>query len=352
MSILLDKKEIDAITAWKIAVTVSLLFVGLIWVLGGNLDRFVNTLLPDQGASWYYWKLPERSTGTMLVVWALYLIHQFGAWGGIYWAQRNLSGQLTSKTLSKYSIFMFVWNLLFMALHFVETHLWFDGLAQYVPIWTSQGSVILMLVFVLIIENRRRGLFLGKKIKTPLTTQVMGFFRRIHMYVFAWALVYTFWFHPMAVDPQLLSGFIYMFFLFTQMSLAWTWLHLNSRWIIFLESYVAIHALIVAIYNTLQHGSANMWPMFFAGFAFMFVFTYQFGLKLSRRINLSIIGAYLVFLVWLYAPNPLGYGRGLDYIMRAEFLWIPIILYALALVFGGVVYISQKMVNRLGVSQG
>jgi hypothetical protein len=343
MKELTSNRDIKAIDAWTIAVIISIIFVALIFVLGSNLSRFIRILLPDQGASWYYWKLPERNTGAMLIVWILYLLHQIGAWGGIYWAQRNLSGKLFAKNLSKYNIFMLVWNGVFMVLHLVETHFLFDGLAQDVPIWTSQGSVILMLVFVIIIENRRRGIILGNRIDKPFTVKVMGFFRRIHMYVVAWALVYTFWFHPMAVDPQLLSGFIYMFFLFTQMSLAWTWIHLDTRWIVFLESYVAIHALIVAVYNTLQHGSTDMWPMFFAGFAFMFVFTQQYGLKLTRRLNISIIFAYIGFLVWLYLPGPFGYGRRLEYLTRAEFLWIPIILYLLALIFGGVVYIAQKI---------
>jgi hypothetical protein len=333
--------EIRAFDAWKAAILVSIVFAGLIWIIGANLDRYLVTLLPDQGAAWYYWKLPERNSTSMLIVWALYILHQTGAWGGIYWAQRNLTGKLSSRTLTRYNVFMLSWNTVFMILHLVETHLLFDGLAQEVPIWTSQGSVILMLVFVLIIENRRRGLILGKRIDKPLNVKVMGFVRRIHMYIVAWALVYTFWFHPMAVDPQLLSGFIYMFFLFTQMSLAWTWIHLDARWIVFLESYVAIHALIVAVYNTIQHGSLDMWPMFFGGFAFMFVFTYQFGLNLGRRLNLSIIGSYLIFLLWLYAP--FGYGRGFDFLMRAEFLWIPIILYLLSLTFGGIIYIALKI---------
>jgi hypothetical protein len=241
---------------------------------------------------------------------------------------------------------MSIWNLVFMVLHLVETHLLFDGLAQDVPIWTSQGSVILMLVFILIIENRRRGLIIGRKIEKPFTAEVTGFFRGIHMYIVSWALVYTFWFHPMAVDPQLLSGFIYMFFLFTQMSLAWTWVHLDKRWIVFLESYVALHGMIVAVYNTLQHGSFDMWPMFFTGFAFMFIFTYQFALDISRKINIGIIGAYVGFLVWLYLPEPMGYGRGLEYLMRAEFLWIPLILYLLALVFAGLVYIGRKVTGK------
>lgn len=339
-------RDFKAVDAWKIAVIVSVVFTGLIWMLGGKLEPFLQTLLPDQGASWYYWKLPTRQQGVMLIVWCLYLIHQIGAWICIYWAQRNLAGKLGSKLLTRYNIFMLAWNVAFMVLHLVETQLLFDGLAQDVPIWTSQGSVILMLVFVLIVENRRRGFLLGKKLEKPFTAQVTGFFRRIHMYVVAWALVYTFWFHPMAVDPQLLSGFIYMFFLFTQMSLAWTWIHLDKRWIVFLESYVAVHALIVAVYNTIQHGSADMWPMFFAGFAFMFVFTYQFALDLGRRINIGIIGAYLVFLFWLYAPSPIGYSRGFEFIARAEFLWVPIILYMLALVFGGVVFILYQVANK------
>jgi hypothetical protein len=339
-------KSIKAVDAWKIAVTVSTIFTAIIWLLGDNLQPFLETLLPDQGATWYYWKLPTRQPGTMLIVWSLYLIHQLGAWIGIYWAQRNLTGKLASKKLTRYNIFMLTWNTAFMVLHLVETQLLFDGLAQDVPIWTSQGSVILMLVFVLIIENRRRGFIMGKKLDKPFTAQVTGFFRRIHMYVVAWALIYTFWFHPMAVDPQLLSGFIYMFFLFTQMSLAWTWIHLDKRWIVFLESYVAIHGMIVAVYNTLQHGSAEMWPMFFTGFAFMFVFTYQYALELSRRVNIGIIGAYIGFLFWLYAPTPIGYGRGFQYIMRAEFLWIPIILYLLALVFSGAVYLGQRITGK------
>jgi hypothetical protein len=57
-------------------------------------------------------------------------------------------------------------------------------------------------------------------------------------------MIYTFWFHPMATNPQLLSGFFYMFLLFTQLMLAWTPLHLDKRWIVLFESYVAILSLV------------------------------------------------------------------------------------------------------------
>lgn len=339
-----DKSEssISATRAWMAASVFSVIFIGIIWILSPNLQSFLTSLLPDQGAAWYYWKLPIRNTRSMLIIWALYLAHQFSIWGTIYWARNNLSGKPYSKTLTKYNIATLAINALFVFLHLAETQLLFDGLAQDVPIWTSQGSVIIMLVVVLIIENRRRGFILGRKIERPFTVGVTRYFQKNHMYIFAWALVYTFWFHPMAADPQLLSGFIYMFFLFTQMSLAWTQIHLDARWIIFLESYVSIHALIVAIYNTLQHGSPAMWPMFFAGFAFMFVFTYQYALKIQKRVRMLIIGAYILFVSWLYLPGPIGLGRELVYLTRLEVIWIPIILYLLALIFGGGIFLSKR----------
>jgi hypothetical protein len=197
----------------------------------------------------------------------------------------------------------------------------------------------MMLVVILIIENPRRGLFLGLKAKRPFTVRVSGFFRRNHTYLFAWALVYTFWFHPMAVDPQLLSGFFYMFLLFTQVSLAYTQVHLLKGWIVTLESYVAIHALIVAVYNTLFFGSSDMWPMFFGGFAFMFVFTQMYTFDIHKGVFGLLTGVYILFLGWLYLPAPYGYGRVLANLLRLEFLWIPIILYAVAALFAGITFV-------------
>ena len=328
---------------WYLGLVFSVSFVLLIWLLQPNLVRFTDILLPDQGASWYYWKLPSRDSMTMMVTWLLYLGHQIGIWWTIYWAQNNLvkfRGS-PSPVLTRYNLWSLGINAVFVSLHLVQTQLFFDGLAQDVPIWTSQGSVIIMLAVVLVIENQRRGLILGRRAGTPFTPMVIGFFRRAHQYVFAWAFVYTFWFHPMAVDPQLLSGFLYMFLLFLQVSLAYTEVHLWKRWIVLLESYVALHALVVAVYNTLQHGSADMWPMFFGGFAFLFVFTYQYAVGLSRRLELMVTVLYALFLVWLYAP--FGFGRGYQYLTRLEFLWIPLILYGLAVVFACCAYLWLRV---------
>ena len=102
-------------------------------------------------------------------------------------------------------------NVFFILLHFVQTQIWYDGLAQDVSIFSSQGSVILMLVAILLMENKRRGLFWGKKV--PLGKRVLSFVRKYHGYLFAWATVYTFWYHPMENTVGHLIGFFYMFLL-------------------------------------------------------------------------------------------------------------------------------------------
>jgi hypothetical protein len=131
-----------------------------------------------------------------------------------------------------------------------------------------------------------------------------------------------------------------MFLLFTQMSLAYTWVHLDKRWIVLLESFVAIHAVFVAVNNTIFFGGPDMWPMFFSGFAFMFVFTYLYAFRQTRWVYGAVTVIYVAFLVWLYAP--FGYARGFSIALRFEALWIPIILYGLTIAFAGVAYLKIR----------
>lgn len=340
-----DTNSRAAYYVWAGGLVFTVTFTLVIWLLGPMLDPVLATLLPDQGADWYFWKLPTREFLTMFIVWSFYIAHQFSIWGTIYWAQKNLTHLRAKPTtgLTRYNLASILINLAFIFLHLVQTHIWFDGLAQDVPIWTSQGSVIVMLVIILIIENPRRGLFLGKKMGKPMTARVSGFFRRNHPYIIAWAIVYTFWFHPMAYDPQLLSGFFYMFLLFTQISLAYTVVHVNKGWIVLLESFVGIHAFVVAT-TTASQAATGIWVMFTTGFAFMFAFTYIFIFNVRREVKWGVIAGYIAALVWIYLPSQFGgYGRDLSYLIRLEFLWIPIILYLLAIVFSVLVFVYIKL---------
>lgn len=333
--------------AWAGGLVFTVLFTLLIWIVGPYLDHFLGILVEDKGPAWYFWQLPVREFTTMFIVWSFYLAHQFAIWGAIYWAQKNLT-HLRAKPTS--GLTRFNWaaigiNLAFIFLHLIQTHIWFDGLAQDVPIWTSQGSVIVMLVIILVIENPRRGFFLGRKMGKPMTAQVSGFFRRNHGYIFAWAIIYTFWFHPMAYDPQLLSGFFYMFLLFTQISLAYTVVHVSKGWIVFLESFVGIHAFIVAT-TTVSQAETGIWVMFTTGFAFMFAFTYMFIFNVRREIKWGVILGYIAAIVWIYIlPSEIGgYPlRDISRLLMLEPLWIPIILYLLAIVFSAITFGYLKL---------
>lgn len=136
--------RLDLRALW-IGIIFSLLFVGLIWLLGPYLDKI--KLAPDQGASWYYWKLTNPTFWSRATVWGFYLMHQFSFWGLIYYAQTRIKKYSTQLHTVNYLALGL--NALFILLRILQTQLWYDGLAQDVSIWSSQISVIILLVWVL-----------------------------------------------------------------------------------------------------------------------------------------------------------------------------------------------------------
>ena len=116
-----------------------------------------------------------------------------------------------------------------------------------------------MLVMVLMMENSRRGLFLGKR--APLGRDAVRVARKAHPYVFAWATVYTFWYHPTENTAGHLVGFFYMFLLFLQGSLFHTRVHVHRWWTLTLEVLVLFHGTMVAVLQ-----GNDLWPMFAFGF--------------------------------------------------------------------------------------
>jgi len=322
--------RLDRAALWG-GILFSTVFVALIWWAGPRLE--VIELLPDQGASWYYWKLPEPTAVSRATAWGFYFAHQLSFWGLIYYAQKHLKRY--SPGLHRVNVVALAMNAFFIALHFVQTHLWYDGLAQDVSVWSSQVSVIIMLVWILLMENSRRGLFFGKK--APISKEITRFAREYHGYYFAWATVYTFWFHPMVSTPGHLFGFIYMFFLFLQGSLFFTRVHVNKWWTLTLEMVVLLHGTFVAV----QQGN-NLWPMFFFGFGAMFIVTQMHGLGLSRNVRAAFIIGYAALAIYVYS------GRGLQNIHQVT--WIPFIEYlavgVMALLFGGGLWLVNRLRNE------
>lgn len=323
-------RRVDLMVMWG-GIIFSLVFTALIWWAGPRLDSV--TLLPDQGAAWYYWKLPEPTFWTRATAWGLYLAHQFTIWGLIFYAQRNKLRYTTR--LHPVNIAALAANAVFILLHFFQTHIWYDGLAQDVSIFSSQGSVIVLLVWVLLMENNRRGLFFGKKL--PVKQAIIYFARKYHGYFFAWAIVYTFWYHPMVSTSGHLIGFLYMFLLMLQGSLFFTRIHINRWWTLLMEFTVLVHGTLVAV----MQGN-GIWPMFLFGFAGIFVITQMHGLGLKNWVKWLILAAYIGAVALVYSQ------RGWDKLN--EIIRIPIIDYlavvVLALIFGAGLWVAGKIRER------
>jgi hypothetical protein len=310
------------------ALLFSLAFTGLIAWAGTRLQTILH--LPDQGAAWYYWRLPLPTAAGRLSAWGLYLAHQISMWGLIYYGQTRLRRYTAS--LHPINRLALIVNGIFIVLHFIQTHLWYDGLAQDVSIFTSQGSVIVLLVWVLLMENPRRGLFFGKRV--PFPQNVIGFARRYHGYFFAWATIYTFWYHPMESTSGHLVGFAYMFLLMIQGSLFFTRLHISRRWTLVQEVAVLLHGTLVAVMQGNQ-----LWPMFAFGFGGVFIITQMHGLGLERWKKGLIAALYGA--AALYAYSLRGWGQ-LNEIIR-----IPVIDYLAVFVLAGLIAMGLGIHRRL-----
>ena len=301
-------RKLPPTNTWALwaGILLSFIFTGIIAWTGQRLAFIPH--LPDKGAAWYYWKLSQPTFWTHATAWGFYLLHQITLWGLIYYAQTRVKKY--SDGLHTVNIWALGANAFFILLHFIQTQIWYDGLAQDVSIFSSQGSVIVLLVWVLLMENSRRGLFFGKKV--PISKRIIAFARKYHGYFFAWATVYTFWYHPMENTPGHLIGFFYMFLLLLQGSLFLTRIHTNRWWTVIQEVMVAVHGTLVAVFQ-----GNGLWPMFLFGFLGIFVITQMHGLRLSFWVRGFILVVTMGAALWIYSQ--LGWAR-LNEIIRIPFI--------------------------------
>lgn len=312
----------------------SLVFTAIIYVAGQRLQAVPH--LPDAGVDWYYWRLVEPSMAARITAWGGYLLHQVVMWGLIYYAQTRV-GKYT-QGLHKVNVVALGANALFTLLHFAQTHIWYGALAEDVSIYSSQGSVILLLVWVLLMENKRRGLFFGKRM--PIGASIIDAAKRYHGYVFSWAIIYTFWYHPMETTAGHLWGFFYTFLLLLQSSLFFTRMHVNKWWMLVQEVTVGLHGAVVAYF---QAGASGFWPMFAFGFAGIFVITQMHGLNLSRWVKALLFAIYVGTIALVYSERGLGKLNEVARIPLIEYLCVLV----LALLIGGGVWLSRRIKGKL-----
>ncbi|MCP4001184.1 MAG: hypothetical protein GY727_09765 [Gammaproteobacteria bacterium] len=284
-----ETTNIESSTALWWGIAFSFAFTGLIWLAGAywmDPDRF-SAFSPRKTAAlipqmWYLWQLNEPTVWTRATAWGGYIAHNLFIWF-LIWKAQGANTKYT-KNLHRFNVLALLGNGFFITLHLLQTRFWYDGLAQDVSEFTSQASVTLMLVAILIMENNRRGLVFGAK--APFLSNVGRVIRKYHGYYFSWAIIYTFWYHPMEITGGHLLGFLYMFFLLLQGSLFYTRIHLNHYWKVVSELSVVVHGVMVAIL------AGQAWPQFFGGFLGMFIVTQMHGLGLSKAMRWAFGLAY------------------------------------------------------------
>lgn len=257
----------------------------------------------DRGNWWYYWQLADPTVWTRLSAWVPYALHNISIWFLIAQARRARPRYILG--LHAFNVWALGINAFFVVLHIFQTKLFYDGLAQDVHEATSMGSVVLMLLLVMVMENRRRGLFFGKTVN--FMNNVGDTVRRYHGYYFSWAIIYTFWYHPVEMTQGHLAGFAYMMLLILQSSLFFTRFHTNRWWTVCLETLFVIHGAMVAWF-IMDKGEMGPWSQFLFGGLAVFLITQMHGLGLSRKAKLAIalplLGVMSVF--YLSFPHTLS----------------------------------------------
>jgi hypothetical protein len=316
------------VSLW-VGIVFCLSYTGLIYMLKPLLP--VINFLPDTGYAHYYWKLPNPTYWSQATAWIGYFSHQAAVWLIIYAAQS--SNLKYSKGLNKFNILAMGVNAFFVFFHLLQTHIWYDGLAQDTHIMTSQGSVIIMLVMILIMENQRRGLAFGKMVN--YLSEPGRVLRKYHGYVFAWAVIYTFWYHPMEASVGHLIGTFYTCMIMLQGSLIYTRAHLNKYWTFLIEFLVVVHGTLVALMQ-----DNGMWAMFLFGFLTLFVVTQMHGLGISKTLRWFFVVLYGCAVLFVY--NILGWHR------LSEVPRIPFVEYGLVFCISFFIWVGLWLLSRWG----
>ena len=284
-----DVKDTSALnTGILFAVIVSL----AIFASGTLLSGFSIVTAPEGDGFFYEWQLANPTFWSTGSAWLLFVAHTLLIWGTVYWAQEK-SDRKYSGTLKAFNFVALGINAFFILAHFVQTTIFYDGIAQDMPSWTSQGSVIMMLFVIMMFENRRRGMFFGKKLS--FKKEFYDWLKRYHGYAFSFAVIYTFWFHPMIPTWGHVLGFLHVIVVMLQGSLMFTRVHTNRKWIFLNEILVLPHAALVA----LNQGGGIVY-MFVWGFLTIFVVTQMHGLGLKNWMKYTIYAAFVLSLFITY----------------------------------------------------
>ncbi len=289
---MLQNRELSAQRAADYGIIFTVLICLGIVALGTWLLQFELATPPADDVGFFYeWKLANPTFWSRATIWIGFALHQLAVWFTIWYAREHHKTYVD--TLRPVNLWALGINAVFVVLHYVQTAVFYDAIAQDIPSWTAQFAVIMMLFVILAMENKRRGLFFGRKVK--FRKEFYRWMREYHGYAFSFAVIYTFWFHPMVPTWGHLLGFAHVILVMIQGSLMFTKIHLNKYWKFLLEILVLPHAALVA----LNQGN-NLVYMFLYGFAFMFIVTQMHGLGLKRWVKNVFYASFLLTILFTY----------------------------------------------------
>lgn len=285
-----------------------------------------------EGGFFYEWQRADPDFWSRATAWIGFALHQLAVWLCIYYAQKHYT-QYTDRLRGANWAALGV-NTLFIILHYFQTMFFYDGIAQDLPSWTAQFTVIMMLFVILAMENKRRGLFFGRKVK--FRQEFYRWLREYHGYAFSFAVIYTFWFHPMIATLGHLGGFVHVILVMVQGSLFFTKMHLNRNWKFLLEVLVLPHAALVA----LNQGGGLVY-MFLFGFMAMFIVTQMHGLGLKSWMKTAFAAGFLitVLITYVFLRQPYQVN---------EVIRIPAILYLMVFAMYGLWWLFARLTGKLG----
>lgn len=281
----------------KTALNVGIIFTAIVSLgiiaLGTVLMRF-ELAEPDPalGGFFYEWQLAEPTFWSRATIWIGFGVHQLLIWFTIWWAQERSSRRYTSELKPVNRIALAI-NAVFVLLHYAQTAVFYDGIAQDLPSWTAQFAVIMMLFVIMMMENRRRGMFFGKKLS--FRKEFYDWLKRYHGYAFSFAVIYTFWFHPMVPTAGHIVGFAHVILVMLQGSLMFTKAHVNRKWIFLNEILVLPHAALIA----LNQGGGLVY-MFMFGFMTVFIVTQMHGLGLKPWVKSLFYAGFVLSIAFTY----------------------------------------------------
>ncbi len=305
---------------------------------------------PTQSPNWYYWKLPQhlQTPFNLSVPWICFILHLAFTWTVQYMAQFHLPSLQYTPYMKKWNWIALTIQVAFHLVHLMQTHWTYGALADSTPIASSQGSVIMMLVLILIMESKTRGLFMGYFVPTNL--EPMQLVRKYHGYAISWAVIYTFWYHPTENTIGHIFGFIYTSLLMLQGTFFYTQLHTNFYWRMVLELFVILHGGSVS-YQTSgpEMNGTRLWPMFVFGFLGTFFVNQIYSFAYWRASTIRRFIPPIVFtLIVIASYSQIPDRQGRYYVRFHEALRIPMVE-VLFTWFG--IYVCNKIITLLDTTK-